>query len=84
LVKKSDVFEVHKPFKASGQSVENIERFGRPKKHRSDENVAKKMQKPLRPKRCLCVRQLARKLNAQKEKVRKFLREDLFMKQVSA
>jgi hypothetical protein len=40
-MKKSSVFECHKRFKNGRKHVEDDERCGRPRSHRTDENVKK-------------------------------------------
>jgi hypothetical protein len=55
--------------------VKDDERTGRPKTHRTDENVEKV--------RKLSVRMMAEELNIDRETVRKILTEDLGMRKVS-
>jgi hypothetical protein len=56
---------------------------GRPKTHRTDENV-EEVQKLVRSDRRLSVRMMAEELNLDRESVRKVLTEDLGMWKISA
>jgi histone-lysine N-methyltransferase SETMAR len=75
-MKKSSVFEWHKRFKEGREDVKFDESAGRPKTHRTDENV-EKVRKLVRFDRLLSVRILGEELNLDRETVRKILTEDL-------
>jgi hypothetical protein len=69
-MKDASVFEWHKGFKKGREDVKDDERTGRPKTHRTDENV-EKVRKLVRSDRRLSVRMLAEELNLVRETVRK-------------
>jgi histone-lysine N-methyltransferase SETMAR len=63
--------------------MKDDERTGRPKTHRTDENVGKVL-KLVCSERQLSVQMIAEELNLDRETVRKILTEDLGMRKVSA
>jgi hypothetical protein len=76
-MKKSSVSEWHKGFKEGPEDLKDDERTGRPKTHRTDENV-EKVWKLIRSDRRLSVRMMAEELNLGRETVRKILSEDIW------
>jgi len=65
-IRKSSVFEWHIPFKQGHENVEDDDRSGNPRFHRSDDNV-KKMRSQVHSDRRLSIRAMAVKLNLDKE-----------------
>jgi hypothetical protein len=82
-MKKTSVFEWHKRFKEGRDDVKDDERSGRPRTHRTDENV-EKVRKLVCADRPLSLRMTARKLNLHIETVRQILTEDLGERNFSA
>jgi hypothetical protein len=69
-MKTSSVYEWHKRFKEGRKNMEDDERNGRPRSHRTDENVAK-VRNLVHSYRRLSIRAMAVQLTLGKETVKK-------------
>jgi hypothetical protein len=79
-MKKSSVCEWHRRFK-EGRYVQDDQRSGQPKTHRTDANVDR-VRTFVRSDRRLGVRLIVEELNMGRETVRQFLTEDLGMRTI--
>jgi len=82
-VKKTAVYMWVKRFSEGRESVTDEERSGQPATSRTEENIAN-VRQILRENRRLTVRNIAERVNIDRQTVRKILTEDLDMRKVCA
>jgi hypothetical protein len=82
-MKKSNVFEWHRPFKEGRENVQDDPRSGQPKTQRTDADVDR-VRTLVSSDRRLGVRVIAEELNMNRETVRQIVNEDFGMRKFSA